>query len=240
MRTLAPGHEIGTWVGRLLNSPVVETDFQCGDDVVFTVQGDGLFVLRNCRGIEKFSPSPSPALPDLSESDAARRFVDDYFEGVQDDWPMISGVVWYFFAREEMEFPDSPEAKSEFTVACLTGQVRALPNLLSQPQADRLRSHVFATLAQTSTQWPWRDIFHEYETAWSSSRPEFDDLPFLEVAAAFCSRVGVNFEFNYPLRKSGKAMKVPRTLSLLALTTYLIMYGGPWWKRVIQTSRLVT
>lgn len=170
--------------------------------------------------------------PKKTELEAAAEFVIHFCEYVRDQWPALCRELQSLEPRFATLASDVI-ASYEFTLAVLAAQMQALPNLSSADQAARVRAHIMQCLTTDETADYGPTAIAEYETAWHKSL-EAAEPPFGALASVLFDKLGLTS----PVPIGKVTLKDP--VLLMALGGTIVQVGGPWWKRYLETYRIVT
>lgn len=167
----------------------------------------------------------------LSEIEATGQFVLMVTKGVQQRWPEIADDLKGMFQPED-SISDNRQASYEFVLAVIATQIQALPNLLPADQASRIRECVMRCISSPDLGAYPREAIQEYQNAWDQALQQAEP-PFYGIASVLFDKLGCRGT----VELGGTRFKDP--LLLMALSEKVVTFGGPWWKTVTQTYKLV-
>lgn len=167
----------------------------------------------------------------LSELEAAGQFVIAITKGVQEQWPSVAAELNEIF-QSDNSIPKDEYAGFEFALAVLSTQIQALNNLLPKDQADRIREYILQCISSPELGTYPRDTIAEYQNAWDESLSQ-GEPPFFGIASVLFDKL----ECKDTVELGKEKFKSP--LLLMGLSEKVTMFGGPWWKNVIQKYKLV-
>ena len=168
----------------------------------------------------------------LSEAEAAGQFVLAITKSVQQRWPEIANELTELLP-EIGPVPDSPHASFEFALAVVATQIQALPNLLSDEQATRIREHVLQCLSSPDLGPHPREAIQQYQNAWDQPVHQ-GEPPFYGIASILLDKLSSQST----LELGGERFKDP--VLLMYLSQKVVTFGGPWWKTITQKFELVS
>ena len=166
---------------------------------------------------------------EISEQEIAAQFILHYCTIIPKRWPAIvselNGVL-------KTSIQDLPVISYEFALAAIAVQIQALPNLLSETQAARIRQYIFECLTTEDVGSYPVEMIQQYEEVWAKAL-EIPENPVTHIAAALYDNLGCNSSVSI-----GDA-KFKNPLLLAALSEKLIREGGPFWKTAIEKFRIM-
>ncbi len=170
--------------------------------------------------------------PKISEAVIAGQFVIHVCKGVQESWPKIVDELRQLF-RDDASVLDDEFAPFEFALAVVATQMQALPNLLPPDQAARLRSHIVRCLCSDEVGTYPTEAIDEYQLAWDRSL-QVPEPPYFGIASVLFDKLGCSEAVSI-----GKAsFKSP--ITLMALGSAVVTFGGVFWKAAVSQYRIVT
>jgi hypothetical protein len=167
----------------------------------------------------------------IKEIEAAGQFVMAIMRGVQEYWPSVAQELNQLFQSDEAISEDQ-HAGFEFSLAVISSQIQALPNLLNKQQADRIREYILQCISSPELGSYPRDAIEDYQTAWDASLKE-GEPPFYGISAVLFDKLGCEDSVEI----GGNRFKDP--LLLMALSEKVVTFGGPWWKNMLQEYEIV-
>lgn len=167
----------------------------------------------------------------IKEIEAAGQFVMSITRGVQQYWSSI--------AKELNELPSNDKpiledkyAAFEFCLAVIACQIQALPNLLNEKQAWRIREYILQCISSPDLGSYPKDTIAEYQTAWNNSL-KHGELPIYGIASVLFDKIECESMFEM----GGTKFKNP--VLLMALGEKVVTSGGAWWKNIIAKCKIV-
>jgi len=167
----------------------------------------------------------------LSEIEISGLFICTIIKNSLEHWPSISKELSQLF-RHNKPISDDEYSCFEFALAVIAIQIQALPNLLEQQQANRIRSHVLACISAPELGTYPKEAIEEYQNAWNTSL-ENGNLPFDGIASVLFDKI----ECENKVELGGASFKAP--LLLMALREYIVKFGGSWWKDAINKYQII-
>ena len=101
----------------------------------------------------------------ITETEIADQFVITVAKGVQESWPSIAKELSQLF-----QISDDKNAAFEFALAVIATGIHALPNLLQQEQASRIRNYVLNCISSSAELGSYPK--EAYQDAWNASREQ--------------------------------------------------------------------
>lgn len=158
----------------------------------------------------------------LSEVEAAGKFVLTITKNVQKQWSIICNELLH----DEI-IHNNQQVDFDFTLAIIATQIQALPNLLPEDQAIRIRKYVIQCLSAPELGSYPRDTILRYEFAWDKSLIE-GEPPIYGIASVLFDKLGCQSVVEI----GNGRFKSP--LLIMALSEKIVKLGGSWWKNAIQ------
>jgi len=167
----------------------------------------------------------------IKEIDAAGQFVMSITRGVQQHWSSIAKEL------NELPLKDKPISEDEyaafeFCLAVIVCQIQALPNLLNEKQASRIREYILQCISNPDLGSYPKDAITEYQTAWDDSLKQ-GELPIYGIASVLFDKL----ECKNMLEIGDNKFKSP--VFLMVLGEKVVTFGGPWWKNIISKYKIV-
>ena len=160
----------------------------------------------------------------ITEIEAAGQFVITITKGAQESWPSIAQELNTLMQNDKARSKDQ-YATFEFILAVIASQIQALPNLLNEEQAYRIREYILQCISSPELGSYPRDTIEEYETAWDLSLKQ-GEPPFYAMTAILFDKL----ECKSSLKIGAIKLKDPGLL--MALSEKIVTFGGPWWKSI--------
>lgn len=168
----------------------------------------------------------------ISEKAAARLFVQMAVEYSQEYWPKFAAEWCQIFPEQEQAL-FNPEAQFEFSIAVISMQLQALPNLFPADQAERLLQYVFEGFLMVNDGPYICESIKEYlKASQHPQAPEKLEYPGTEIASFLFDRLGFHRMNDFMF----SGIKSP--LILTALTEKLVRCG-PVWKILVQKHKII-
>ena len=168
----------------------------------------------------------------LSELEIAGQFVLAMTKTVQKEWPSVARELNAAPFSPKEPFSDDAFAGYEFLLAVIACQIQSLPNLLAKEQSQRIRAYILVCLSSPEVGSYPGEALGEYQQAWNESLKR-EEAPFYGLASVLFDKLGRR----ETVQLGDGKFKDP--LLLMALSEKIVMFGGPWWKNVIQEYRIV-
>jgi hypothetical protein len=167
----------------------------------------------------------------IPEKEAAKGFVRHIAQHFQKHWSDTIKDLVTEFPNENSAF-NNENTPIEFFFAVIAVQIQALPNLLNNDQAMRIREYIMEGISYPEMGDYPRTIIEEYQNAWNFALQNRED-PSVAIVSVLYDKIG----FTSTYKSGDTSFKSPLFLSLLSLI--IASFGGPWWKLVTQKFKLV-
>ena len=168
----------------------------------------------------------------ITEIEAAGLFVIAITKNIQEYWPSIAQELNQFLIEDQNVLPEDAFAGYEFCLAVIACQLQALPNLLNEEQAKRIREYVLQCISSPEHGSYPKDTIEEYQSGWDASLKK-GKIPFESIAYILFHKL----ECDSSVEVGG--IKYIEPIFLMALSEKVIKFGGPLWKNLIQKYKIV-
>jgi hypothetical protein len=170
--------------------------------------------------------------PKISEEVIAGQFVLHVCRGVEESWPKITDELRQLL-HDDASVLDDQFAPFEFALAVIATQMQALSNLLPADQAGRLRSHIIRCLCSDELGTYPKEALDEYQAAWDRSL-QVPEPPYFGIASVLFDKLGCSEALSI-----GRAsFKSP--ITLMALGSTVVTFGGAFWKTAVSQYSIVS
>ena len=167
----------------------------------------------------------------ITETEIASQFVIALAKEVEKCWPTIVKELRQLLQSDQV-ISDDEDANFEFTLAVIATQIQALPNLLKQEQASRIRNYILMFFSSRELGSFAKEAIDAYQDAWDTAL-EQGELPLDGIASVLYDKLecGEIVEFG------GEKFKDP--ILIMALSEQVAKFCIPWWKNVIEKYKIV-
>jgi len=164
----------------------------------------------------------------ITETEIADQFVITVANSVQESWPSIAKELSQLF-----QISDDKNADFEFTLAVIATGIQALPNLLEQEQASRIRNYVLNYISSSAELGSYpKEAIEAYQDAWNAAREHGEDSIY-GIASVLFDKL----ECTDTVGIGGEKFKSP--ILLITLGGLVVRCAGPWWKNAIVSYNIV-
>ena len=167
----------------------------------------------------------------ITETEIAGQFVITITEGVQENWLSIAKELSQLLQSNRVISEDQ-YAVFEFALAVIATQIQALPNLLKQEQASRIRNYILKCISSPELGSYPKEAIEAYQDAWNASL-EQGEPPFYGIASVLFDKL----ECGDTVEIGSEKFKSP--ILIMALSEQVVKFGGSWWKNVIEKYKIV-